>query len=158
MIYCEFVRNLLGRRRAGTLVARKEWGALRRHEDWWRQALRDWQHARHALGDEDYEWAAFAAHQAAEKAVKALLQARGIDAWGHSITFLLGSLGEPDRVEPALLDAVKDLDRHYIAPRYPDAFPEGAPADYYTKATAEQALAVAERVLAFVADKLQKSP
>ena len=45
-----------------------------RHKDWLRQAKRDLEHARHALKDEDYEWACFAAQQAAEKGVKALYQ------------------------------------------------------------------------------------
>ena len=34
---------------------------------------------RHARDDADYEWAAFAAQQAAEKALKALVLARGLD-------------------------------------------------------------------------------
>jgi HEPN domain-containing protein len=45
-----------------------------RAADWLRQAERDLEHAHHALEDGDYEWAAFAAQQAAEKAVKALYQ------------------------------------------------------------------------------------
>ena len=49
-----------------------------RYLDWWRQAERDLQHARHALEDEDYEWACFAAHQAAEKAVKAYTTSWGL--------------------------------------------------------------------------------
>jgi predicted nucleotidyltransferase len=28
-----------------------------RHEDWWRQAEKDLEHARHAVDDADYEWA-----------------------------------------------------------------------------------------------------
>lgn len=51
-----------------------------REEDWIRQAKRDPEHARHALGDRDYEWSCFAAQQAAEKAVKALYQKLGADA------------------------------------------------------------------------------
>ena len=51
-----------------------------REEDWLRQAKRDPEHARHALGDRDYEWSCFVAHQAAEKAVKALYQKLGADA------------------------------------------------------------------------------
>lgn len=37
----------------------------------------DLQHARNALEDGDYDWACFAAHQAAEKSLKALLLKRG---------------------------------------------------------------------------------
>ncbi len=41
------------------------------------RAFHDLNHARHALEDGDYDWACFAAHQAAEKAVKGLLLALG---------------------------------------------------------------------------------
>ena len=54
-----------------------------REEDWLRQAKRDLEHARHALGNRDYEWSCFAAQQAAVKAVKAvkaLYQKLGADA------------------------------------------------------------------------------
>ena len=57
-----------------------------RAEDWLRQAKRDLEHARHALEDGDYEWSCFAAQQAAEKAVKAVYQKLGADAWGHSVS------------------------------------------------------------------------
>lgn len=54
---------------------------VRRARDWLDQALRDLNHARSDLDGEYYEWACFSAQQAAEKAVKALYQAVGIDAW-----------------------------------------------------------------------------
>ncbi len=43
-----------------------------RAQDWLRQALRDLEHAEDARKAGRHEWACFAAHQAAEKAVKAL--------------------------------------------------------------------------------------
>jgi len=43
-----------------------------RAADWLRQALRDLEHAKRSVELGDYEWACFAAQQAAEKAVKAL--------------------------------------------------------------------------------------
>jgi HEPN domain-containing protein len=55
----------------------------RRYEDWFRQAQRDINHARNALEDGDYDWACFAAQQAAEKAVEALFRFLAADAWGH---------------------------------------------------------------------------
>ena len=85
-----------------------------RAEDWLRQASRDLQLTREALAGGIFEWAAFAAQQAAEKAVKALYQG---------------------------------LDKHYIAPRYPNSYPEGAPMDFYTRAEAERAIDGAERVI-----------
>lgn len=57
-----------------------------RSADWMRQADADLRHARNALADGDYEWSAFAAQQAAEKAIKALFQVLHLDAWGHTLS------------------------------------------------------------------------
>lgn len=59
-------------------------GVMNRWSDWWEQAARDLAHARHALDDADYEWAAFAAQQSAEKALKALVMALGGEPWGQA--------------------------------------------------------------------------
>ncbi len=90
-----------------------------RAHDWLRQAERDLQHARDTMERETFEWAAFAAQQAAEKAVKAVYQRLGAEARGHSVTQLLSSLPPTARPAEALIEIAKDLDRHYITPRYP---------------------------------------
>lgn len=118
-----------------------------RAQDWLRQALRDLDHARDALARGTFEWAAFAAQQAAEKAVKALFQHLGAEARGHSVTQLLGALPPDVRPREALIETAKELDKHYVAPRYPNSYPEGAPMDFYTRAEAERALAGAELIL-----------
>ncbi|MCI0644322.1 MAG: HEPN domain-containing protein [Chloroflexi bacterium] len=125
-----------------------------RHEAWLKQAERDLEHARHALGDGDYEWSCFAAQQAAEKAVKALYQRAGGLAWGHSVTSLLEALPEPWQVDSSLIDAGKELDKHYIPARYPNSHPEGAPYEYYTKGEAQRAVGHAEGIIRFCADIL----
>jgi len=51
-----------------------------RPQNWLRQATSDLSHARHSVDVADYDWAAFACHQAAEKAVKALFQKLHLDA------------------------------------------------------------------------------
>ena len=119
-----------------------------------RQAEKDVAHARRALEDGDYEWACFAAQQGAEKAVKALLQHLGVDAWGHSIAFLLAAIPDDLRPDPSVLDGAKELDRHYIPARYPDAHPAGAPLDFYTRADAERAIGHAERIMEYVRGRL----
>lgn len=118
-----------------------------RARDWRRQAEADLLHARHALRDGHYEWACFAAQQAAEKAVKASHAAVGQEAWGHVVTELLDAL-RPGRAEidDALLDRARSLDKLYIPTRYPNALAGGAPADFYTKAEAERAIADAEAI------------
>ena len=80
-----------------------------RAEDWFRQALRDLQHARDALDRTTFEWAAFAAQQAAEKAVKALYQRLGAEARGHSVTQLLAALPPGARPADALIETAKEL-------------------------------------------------
>jgi len=134
-----------------------EVGQMRRSEDWLRQAQRDLRHAVLALNNQDYEWACFAADQAAKKAVKALLQSRGIAAWGSSVTHLLNRLPKAFKPSEILLDKAKELDRHYIPARYPDAYPEGAPMDYYTQRDAEGAVNGAREVIEFVNTSLQRT-
>lgn len=120
-----------------------------RHADWLRQAEADLRHAHHSLESGDHEWACFAAQQGAEKAVKAVIQALGGEAWGHSVTVLLGGLSERYAVSTELVDAGKRLDKHYIPTRYPNGFDVGAPTDYYTREEAEHAIADGARILEF---------
>ena len=96
-----------------------------RHKDLLNQAKRDLRHARHALRDEDHEWSCFAAQQAAEKAVKALYQKLGAEAWGHAVSILLGKLPKEFCADTRLINQAKELDKYYIPARYPNAHPEG---------------------------------
>jgi len=120
-----------------------------RHEDWFKQAVRDLRHAETALQAQDYEWACFAAQQAAAKAIKAVFQKQNGEAWGHSLTVLLNELAEKIDIDPALIDLAKELDKHYIPARYPNGFVSGAPMDYYTENEAKRAIAHAEKILEF---------
>jgi len=125
-----------------------------RHEDWLRQAEKDLEHARHALEDADLEWACFAAQQAAEKAVKALYQKLGASARGRSVAMLLSRLPSDVPVDQALIDKAKELDKHYILPRYPNAYPSGAPFEYYTHEEARRAIGYAEEIVGFCRDRI----
>jgi HEPN domain-containing protein len=65
-----------------------------RSQDWLRQAEADLRHARNSRDLHDYDWACFASHQAAEKAIKAVYQHLHMEAWGHVLTDLFkGSSG-----------------------------------------------------------------
>ena len=125
-----------------------------RAHDWLRQANRDLEHAKRSMEWRDYEWACFAAQQAAKKAVKALYQALGIEVFSHSISRMLQNLSEEFRPSQELIDKAKELDRHYIPTRYPNFHPEGAPLDYYTKTDAEKAIKYAEEILTYCRDKI----
>ena len=121
-----------------------------RYADWYRQAEADLRHARHAHDDGDFEWSCFAAHQAAEKALKAVFLKAGMDAWGHTLTVLIGNL--PDHIsKPAesLINAARILDKFYIPTRYPNGFESGAPTDFYTAGEAQNAIDEAEAILEY---------
>lgn len=128
-----------------------------RYDDWMRQALRDLDHDRRSLQSGDYEWACFAAQQGAEKGVKATFLKIGQETWGHSVTSLLQQLPAPWMPEEALVNAARELDRHYIPPRYPNSYPEGAPYEYYTEQDAEHAIANSGKILEFCASVLAGS-
>ena len=120
-----------------------------RYRDWMEQAKRDLEHAGRALEDADYEWACFAAQQGAEKAVKAVFLRLIRSASGHSVAALLQQLPSPWQPDESLIDAGKELDKHYIPARYPNSYPEGAPYEYYTRAEAERAIGQARDILGF---------
>lgn len=117
-------------------------------------------HARHALESAkrdqtagDHPWACFKAEQAGQLALKALLRGLGYPAFGHATGRLVEALRRAGLVvPPEIEEAARALERHYIPPRYPDVFPEGTPADFYTPEDSERALQHAERILAFVTE------
>jgi HEPN domain-containing protein len=106
-------------------------------------------HASNARTTGDYDWACFASHQSAEKAVKSAILGRSAEAWGHSVTRLFALLTEEGApVDAALVDVARLLDRHYIPTRCPDSLPDGAPTDFYRLADADEAIAAAEMIVA----------
>ncbi len=98
---------------------------VERSRDWIRQARRDLEAAEHQPGGEFYERACFLAQQPAEKAVKAVFQKLGAEAFGHSVAGPLSSLPEGFKPEKRLIDLAKELDKAYIPARRPNAYPEG---------------------------------
>ncbi len=128
-----------------------------RSSDWFRQAQRDLAQAEASLQGDRHEWACFAAHQAAEKAVKALHLAYQQEAWGHVVARLLSEL--PSVIErPALLtDKAKVLDTFYIPTRYPDSHPEGSPFDHYGPLQSREAVNYAREILEFVRHEMAQA-
>jgi len=58
------------------------------------QAVGDLEHAQSDMDRGFYNWACFSSQQAAQKAVKAVFQKMGAEAWGHSVSDLLLELSE----------------------------------------------------------------
>ena len=127
-----------------------------RSKDWFRQGEKDLEHARKSVASSDFEWACFAAQQAAEKAVKALYQSVHIDSVGHSVSRMMRNLPDNLRAPQGLIERAMDLDRHYIPSRYPNSHPEGAPLDYYTEQDARSAIEGAEQIVGFCRGKIPK--
>ncbi len=120
------------------------------------QARGDLEHAKSDANLGFYEWASFSAQQAAEKAAKAVFQALGAEAWGHSVADLLAGLRERHPVPDALIDTALELDKAYIPTRYPNAHPSGSPRTRYTKTEALRLIEHAEQVIEFCADLLAR--
>ncbi len=120
-----------------------------RAKDWFRQAEQDLQHAVNSAAAGQHDWACFAAHQAAEMAVKALHQSRGQDAWGHALRELLEALPDTILVSTDLVEAARVLDLHYIPARYPNGHLTGAPADNYGVTLSREAIAYARQIVEF---------
>jgi len=120
-----------------------------RWRDWLAQAKRDLNHAIHACEDEDFEWSCFSAQQGAEKAVKAVFLHLHGESWGHSVFALLKALSDKIEVSERLIEAAKNLDKHYIPTRYPNGFDSGMPGEYYTKKDAQEAIENAREIIEF---------
>ncbi|MBO1437946.1 HEPN domain-containing protein [Meiothermus sp. CFH 77666] len=128
---------------------------MNRAPDWLLQAEKDLSMARIALEAGRHEWACFAAHQSAEKALKALHLFLGQEVWGHLVARLLREL--PFSAPTELVDMARALDALYIPTRYPDAFPAGAPAEHYGLKQSQEALNHAQAILEFVRAQMAQS-
>jgi HEPN domain-containing protein len=119
-----------------------------RSNEWLLQARRDLEQAVSSQREERHEWACFAAHQAAEKGVKALHLELGQEAWGHVVARLLEEL--PIEVPAGFVDKGKVLDNFYVPTRYVNGHPEGPPFEHYGQLQSEEAILYAGEILDFV--------
>lgn len=123
---------------------------VNRAQDWYRQALRDLEQARDSQQADRHEWACFAAHQAAEKAVKALHLSLGQEGWGHVVARLLSELPDTLRVPDGMVDKGRVLDNFYIPTRYANGHPEGAPFEHYSLLQSQEAIRYASEIIEFI--------
>jgi len=115
---------------------------------WRRQAEHTLESARRDAEANDYGWACFKAQQAAEYGIKALLRSFGLPAVGHSILQLLREARDEGLLFPPQAERwARVLDRHYIPPRYPNAYAAGSPFEFYDRETAQEAILAAQALL-----------
>lgn len=125
-----------------------------RSEDWLRQAERDLSQAGDSAESGRHEWACFAAQQAAEKALKSLHLYLGQEAWGHVVARLLQELPEEIEIPENMTDKAHVLDTYYIATRYANGHPEGAPFEHYGKLQSREAARYAGEIIEFVRSQM----
>jgi HEPN domain-containing protein len=129
---------------------------VERSRDWMDQAEGDLEHAKSDLKLGFYDWACFSSQQSAEKAVKAVFQKLGAEAWGNSVYDLLLELKSRMDVSDELLEYSLELDKAYIPTRYPNAHPTSSPRRRYTRKEAERLIEYAEKILVFCKNILSK--
>lgn len=115
---------------------------------WIKQGERDLEAAKELLDHEMYETVCFLCQQAAEKMLKGLLYGKGYrNIITHSVKKLFSDVAsEFDEVKPLNEECI-ELDKQYIPSRYPDAFPEGSPYEYYTENDAKKCINYATLIL-----------
>ena len=113
--------------------------------EWLRAAEDDLEDAKVLLRAGRYAGAAFHAHQAAEKALRAVIIAarRELPPRIHNLLELARILGVRDE---KLLEALRRLNPHYRVARYPDAA-NGVPMEVYSESIASELVSLAERVV-----------
>jgi HEPN domain-containing protein len=118
---------------------------MNRSADWLHQARADLAQAQLSAEAGHHDWASFACHQCAEKALKALHLACGQQVWGHGLGRALLDLPDAPRERPVaqmsdLQVRLNVLDALYIPTRDPESFSEGAPTDHFGRLQSQDAL------------------
>lgn len=118
-------------------------------QTWLEFAHYDLKSALWQLKGEIYTSACFAAQQAAEKALKALILSCGTVAPKvHSLDRLLSILRHLKIVVASIEQEALELDKYYITTRYPGQY--GGPEDLYDRSDAQAAAEGAQAVINFV--------
>jgi len=114
--------------------------------NWLAEARADLRHAEASTRIGDYNWACFAAQQAAEKALKALvLHVLGEYPRGHDLVKLYRRVRELVKLELSE-GSLARLSAYYTQARYPNAGIE-RPSEEITREQADEAVAVARGVV-----------
>lgn len=124
---------------------------MNRYPDWLRQAGNDLAWANHSFQGGFFAQTCFIAQQAGEKALKAFCFYKGYDIIRtHSLFQIVKTLGENGRLEKL----ARELDLYYVAGRYPDAYPAGAPFEIISGEQAERALQAAREIIQLISNRI----
>ncbi len=117
---------------------------------WLRTAEDDLDSAVILKENKKFSHSCFHAHQAAEKALKAVWYRADADPWGHSIKKLIDDL---EYADPGLFEVFKVfsrqasvLDRFYIPTRYPNGLPDITPDVAFDREDADTCIAHAKAI------------
>ena len=122
---------------------------------WLDTARKDLDYARLAARAGFHAHACFNAHQAAEKAVKAIHYAQGARiVLGHSIRQLIENLNSPGLA--ALLSAARQLDLYYVPARYPTGLDDGTPEEAFSSDQSSGAIGLANDVVVAAAHAIDE--
>ncbi len=117
---------------------------------WLDTAREDLECARFAADISFHAHACFNAHQAAEKAIKAIHYAKGARmVLGRSIRQLIESVHIPSLA--SLLPAARQLDLYYVPSRYPVGPGDGTPHEAFSSDQSSGALGLADEIVATAA-------
>ncbi|MHA1579728.1 MAG: HEPN domain-containing protein [Candidatus Freyarchaeota archaeon] len=123
---------------------------------WLDEAEWDLETAEYLHRCERFNAACFYAQQSAEKAVKALLYFVNESPWGHSLRELITRFADATKKNvDHLLPYARELDRHYVPSRYPNAHPSGTPHEAYDEVTSKRALRYAKKILSFAKSTIE---
>jgi HEPN domain-containing protein len=119
--------------------------------NWMEQARRSFHAGELVEQGSEHFMACFSYQQAAEMALKAGLEALGLDHQGHYLPGLLSTLAARRGTEApdGVAGAARRLNRLYIPTRYPDA-EGGVPAENYDADDSARARSDAQRVIEYV--------
>ena len=126
--------------------------------DWLEEACEDLRHARDAYKSKSYNWACFAAQQAAEKALKALIIGllKRRPPHLHDLTMLYEEVGEILRFPEEVEQELGELSAYYVVARYPNAGLR-RPSIGISRVQAERAVSLAEEVVEAVKRRFKAS-
>jgi len=130
---------------------------VQRAADWFGEALAELRASRDLCATGHWSWCCFTSQQAAEKALKAICEHFRSPQFGHNLNVLIDAVEQHVRVDNSIRTACARLNRYYIPTRYPDAFPQGVPAEQYFESDAHQALDDAEQIVRFAERAIQSS-